>query len=371
MKNYCPELFKRIYVEKVNETQIRLGHCCLSQFSEPTDKITFDHEFLVKNRQHFLSTQELPAACETCITIEAQGGFSRRMNSVAAQNDNNLSPFLLELRNLDYNCDMVCNLKCIICSSHYSSSWLEDDYKLGKITSLQIRKTKNNQAIDLIDLSKLTQVYFNGGEPLMTNDHINLLTKIIESGNPSVTDVTYNTNATFPLTDKFLSIWEKFKSVTLFCSVDAIDEVFEYVRFPGNWASIEKNIADYSNTSLLNLELTISPTVGLHNVLYMHDLHNWAVQNNYQFNIQGDSHGALSIKNFPIHLQGRLIEYVNQLPVGHMKERLLSITRELHNSDDVNYWIEYLNQLDSIRGNSWRKSLSRLYELDPIYFDAQ
>ena len=369
MKNYCPELFKTLYIEKVDKNLVKLGHCCRSQYSEPTDKITFDNEFLAKGRQYFLDTQELPPACETCITIEAQGGVSRR-----TAGNNNFSddpaPFKSELRSLDYNCDMVCNLKCIICSSRYSSSWLEDDYKLGKITDLKIRKTKDNQVLDLLDCSNINQVYFNGGEPLMTNDHINVLTRIIDSGRAADTGVIYSTNATIPLTDKFLSIWEKFKSVWLLCSIDGVGDVFEYVRFPGNWASVEKNISDYKKVALPNMKFFICPTIGLHNVLYINDLYNWSAENGYQFHSQGDAYGPLSLTNFPVHLRDNLLNYLTSLPESTIKQTLLSLSQHRQdNQTDSNYWIRYLNQLDSIRGNSWRASLSKLYNLDPAYFD--
>ena len=376
MRNYCPDLFLNLFVQKTNENQVQLGHCCVSELSQPVDRIDFHHEFLQKNRQILLETHELPPSCGHCIRAEAIGLESRRTNHVKANWQptefkplthkpliKRRQPVEFKLKNLDYNCDNICNLKCIMCSSYYSSSWIEDELKLGKPVEPRVKPTKHNNLIYDLDVTNINHLYFNGGEPLMTRDHINVLNHVIENGNASAVSVNYSSNGTFAITDELKSIWANFRKVHLGFSIDAAFEQYEYIRHPGVWSEVSKNLLEYRSLTSDTFTQSIQVTIGLHNILYFHELYNWANEHQFEVIIQNDTLGVsqLSLMNFPVAHKEYLITYLNELPDSMAKQTLLKMAN--HISGGNSRWISYLDRLDKIRGNNWRTTLSKVAAL--------
>jgi sulfatase maturation enzyme AslB (radical SAM superfamily) len=368
MKNYCPDLFNSLFVQKINENQIELGHCCATYpLSPATNTIDFNNDFIQQGRQHFLTTGELPASCSYCTRAEAEGAVSKRSYKLEWHKKNQTWPTETVFQRLDYNCDNVCNLKCIMCSGYYSSAWREDEVKLGIRVDQKTKPTKHNPVVLDLDLTNINSVYFNGGEPLMTRDHINVLNRIIEAGRAGETNVSYSSNGTFPLTDEMQSIWSQFSSVTMYFSIDAVGSVYEYVRYPGIWSEVDCNLREFKQVP--NLRATVLTTIGLHNVLYFDELDTWARTNEYEIYVQ-DTNGRsqLTMRNFPAKFKDHLVNYLNQLPESVAKQNLLSMSNHIVGFD--NRWVSYLNQIDHARDTSWRTVLDRLYMLDDVYFDS-
>jgi len=360
MSKFCPDLYQNLFVQKVNAHQIQLGHCCVSQLSEPTDRIDFDHEFLQANRQSYLATGQLPAACAHCERAESIGLDSRRTHHIRAD----WQPVEFRLRNLDYNCDNICNLKCIMCSSYYSSAWIEDEIALGKPVTLRIKPTKHNDLIYTLPAGEIHNLYFNGGEPLMTRDHINVLQHIIRTGNPSQVAVNYSSNGTFGITAELEDLWSAFRHVNIGFSVDAQGPEYEYIRYPAQWHQVSDNLIAYRNCATDRFTHSLQVTIGLHNVLYFGELYNWAIQQGFSIAIQGDTVGAnqLSLLNFPRQHRSLLIDYLGDLPDSTAKSSLLSISQHITGDENLG-WVKYLDSLDRIRGTDWHQSLSRIYQL--------
>jgi MoaA/NifB/PqqE/SkfB family radical SAM enzyme len=372
MKNYCRLIFQNLYVRKANKTQSKLGFCCISKTTDPTDTVTFDHPTLESDRKHLLATDELPAACAICSNAERNGVISHRLSG--DKNDYIKYGTETKLTNIQYNCDTVCNLKCITCSGECSSSWIEDEIKLGRPSRIQMSPSKNNTLIYNLDLSDITSVYFTGGEPFMSSDHIKFLTHLINVGDPSKIFISYNTNATWPITEAMLNVWEKFKKINIMCSIDGIGEVFEYVRFPGNWQSVSKNLLDFKQIAQANIEIRITPAIGIHNILYIDQLLSWCTENNFLTSFDTDNsevnpvYGVFSLQYFPREHHDYLLAYLSSIPMAErQRQQLISAITPL--TDQNNRWIKQLTQLDKIRGNDWTKSLSRLYKLNSEYYD--
>jgi hypothetical protein len=372
MKNYCSLIFQNLYVEKVNKTQSKLGFCCSSETTEATDTVTFNHPTLKSGRKHLLDTGELPPACARCSNDERNGAVSLRLTG----DNSDYIKYGVEtkLTKIHYNCDTVCNLKCITCGGQYSSSWIEDEIKLGWPSRDRIMPTKNNALIYNLDLSNVISVYFNGGEPFMSLDHIKFLTHLINVSDPSKITISYNTNATWPITEEMLNVWKKFKKVHILCSIDGIGDVFEYVRFPGNWQSVSKNLIDFKQITQSNVEIRITPVIGIHNILYIDQLLSWCTEHNFLTAFDEDFNGNLTVggiftlHDFPKEHRGHLIEYLSSIPMPErQRHQLISATTPL--TEQTNGWLDQLIRLDKIRGNDWTKSLSKLYELNSEYYD--
>lgn len=370
MSNYCHYLFKNLYIQKLDQSNIKLAYCCLAKTSDPLQQIDFNNDFLDQGRNHFIKTGELPNECQYCVDIESTGGESQRINllkTLGSADDCTAS-----LETLHYNCDPICNLKCITCNHEWSSAWIEDAISLGMRTSNKILPTKHNSLIWNLNLKKLKSIYFNGGEPLLTRDHINLIQKLKQTV-PSTKNIMliYNTNSTCQVTDEIVNLWKDFHSVGLMCSIDAIGEPLEYIRFPANWTQVSSNILSYQKLNFKELHLKITPNIGVHNVFYLEDLINWSI--NHQIPL--DYHptgGLLSILNFPLHLIESLIDHLTNLQNEYKSiidlQPLIKMSYSINNPDL--YWIKFLTDLDKLRNNNWHNSLSRLYDLDPKFFNS-
>jgi sulfatase maturation enzyme AslB (radical SAM superfamily) len=371
MKNYCRLIFQNLYVEKTNNAESKLGFCCMSKTTAATDTVTFTHPTLESGRKHLIDTGELPPACSLCINTERNGSVSPRLNGDYNDFTQGVET---KLTSIHYNCDTVCNLKCIMCSGQYSSTWIEDEIKLGTPSRIRLVSTKNNTLAYNLDLSDIKSIYFNGGEPFMSLDHIKFLTHVIEHADPSKISINYNTNATWPITQAMLDIWDKFLGINVMCSIDGIGEVFEYVRFPGNWQSVSKNLLDFKKIQQPNVHFMITPAIGIHNILYVDQLLSWCAENNFstsfddEFSNINTVGGIFSLNDFPKEHHAYLLDYLSSISLNDRKhQQLIAAITPL--AEQTTIWIDQLTRLDRIRGNNWKKSLSRLYKLNSKYFD--
>lgn len=358
---YCKHLFKTLYFQKDSENFAKLSVCCVAKMSEPKSLINFDDDFLKTQRTIFLDTGKLPPACEVCDSLEDKTGQSFRTS-----NEENTKPFdtIPELELLQYNCDNICNLKCIVCSSYFSSSWIEDEKKLGierKEPIIKMKPTKHNKlALDL-DFSKLKTVYFNGGEPLMSKDHINLMQHLKSNFDPSKISLSYSTNGTFFVSDEVINLWKLFKDVNLMFSLDATGSAFEYIRYPAIWSEVENNVKKFHDLKMLNLILRVQANVGMHNILYLDDIFSWVAQNNYEYNAPTLTIGGLSIFNFPYEHKEKLLTHVEKYSNFDGKQYILDSIKNINPNSQYD-WKEYFELLDSIRSVNWKTNLSRLDE---------
>ena len=368
MTQYCPELFKNIYIEKQNQQQVKLGFCCQSETTKPTDQVSFDHEFLVQGRQYFIQNNKLPDACSICTNLESNGADSLRTRLLKNYDYNH--HLNSNLKSIHYNCDPICNLKCIICTSQYSSSWIEDEIALGRRTDLQIRPTKHNKLLWDLNLENLQFIYFNGGEPLLTNDHINLLEKI-DPVKAKHTDIVYSTNATIFPSEKLLDLWKKFENVKLQFSIDATSKAIEYIRFPSSWSLITDNIKKLQQLGIDNLSFSLAPNIGLHNLFYLEDLLDWGLQSNLPI-IPFPTGHTFSISNLPEHLKSNALDVLLNLQLQYQDytdlETFINLVKSI-NKPDLN-WISYLQDLDRLRNTNWKVSLDKLYNQDKKFFDS-
>ena len=205
----------------------------------------------------------------------------------------------------------------------------------------------------------------------MSRDHIRVLTRIINNHpDASKVRVLYSINGTFEFTEEMLIIWKNFYEVSFSISIDAIGECFEYTRYGAKWAGVEQTLLRYQRSGLPNVKLRIGASVGTHNILYFGDLIKWSMDNNYDLTMQQNVSGELTTLNFPKHCVNQLADYVHSIPDCDAKLALLNLIQAVPNfPENSRQWVRKLNKLDAIRGNSWKKSLSRLYNLDPEYFE--
>lgn len=166
-----------------------------------------------------------------------------------------------------------------------------------------------DQFIDVVE-----EVYFAGGEPLIMPEHYQVLDKLIEKERFDVF-LRYNTNLS---TIKYKSydlidIWQKFKNVQLFLSIDGFGSNAEYSRSGTDWPRVEANLKKIAET---NIPILISCTVNIFNIFHFPDFVDWLKSINIPL-------GKLLVSNllFPKHYQIAVIssELKEQLKIKYAK----------------------------------------------------
>lgn len=242
-------------------------------------------EKLKSLRKRMLNDGELPE-CKTCVQSEKASGSSFRLDfkrdftkhideSVekivsTTADDGSINDF--KMRYLDVRFSTVCNQKCRTCGPHFSSAWALEEGHRSKIQSIFSGTTtpiyEELQSDNVINDVRI--FYFAGGEPLVTPEHFRMLPKI----DLEKSSVTYNTNFSnlhWNKTD-VLDYWKNMKSLTVFASVDATYEKYEYMRKGTRFDTIVGNFYAFNQIKSADRSVSINLTVSIFNVFYLPEI---------------------------------------------------------------------------------------------------
>ena len=381
---HCPAMEHGMYLERYTATHSKIAPCCAAVTDEltPNEHIDFNtNPFLIRLREE--NQQGSPSAeCNVCYRNEHFTGHSLRTSLIDFYSHNFHLP--TGLVNLDFNVDPICNAKCIICSQTHSSAWLAEDLKFGYHRNEIIRTLSSSRAntiVETIDLSNLQRIYFNGGEPVLSDDPIKLLSKLDEIERIGEVILGFNMNGSTPPTAEFVALMKKVKKVNVFFSIDGVGEQFEYIRNPLKWNDLLKTIEYIIGLDIKDLTVWSTYTVGVHNIDYINDWYTWwhhftsqlvsklpvtklvKIDSIYQLCI-----GEFDIKDAPTSIKTQWIDYLQQFTDKPWYPLVIGAIKEPADQTRQPAWpanpmcIEKLNQLDLRRGNSWHHSLSRFYQ---------
>jgi len=295
--NFCNEPWNNIYIEQ-RAGELYVSPCCVSK------KVKYDPAYslssqpsLEKIRKDF-DNNVRSDACEYCWKNEDNGITSRRQNSGQGPKQNSITRFEIHVGN-------YCNLKCVICNNTFSSSWHKDSVAMGLPTVDNFKNTYT----DLLDVSNAEWIHFNGGEPLLTEVHIDVLQKVQSKES---CNVYYNTNATLRVDDSIFDLWSEFKLVQLIFSIDDVGERFNYQRTNANWDEVQSNMFWYRDHAPVNMMFGINRTISQLNQPYLEELNEWFA-NSFPTNRLGDpndfteqlanGHCALGNKTFNSYIK--------------------------------------------------------------------
>jgi MoaA/NifB/PqqE/SkfB family radical SAM enzyme len=246
-------------------------------------------ECMQELRQEFRNNKK-PSSCDNCWQRESQGQESRRT----------IIPYKLEniygkinweqegqLMYLGGHLGTLCNLKCRICSSNFSSS-IANEYLStisfnDKKNSPHYQNLKNSEWVfeDTFwnylkaNAEKIKNYEFLGGEPFMLKQNLEFLKFLVDNNLSKDTMFYFTTNGTqYP---NILDYSEHFKRLEIIFSVDNIGEKFELERCNAIWSEVNDNlnrmIARRKKTKNISIDLCI--TVNIQNVLYLPEILQW------------------------------------------------------------------------------------------------
>lgn len=261
-------------------------------------------------RQDLITGIKTPA-CNKCWKIEESGGQSRRQQEnifldykldldldKIKQNcvDSNYSTLLYQI-----NTGNLCNQACVSCGSFASTKWAELERKMKIKPVGRFDIDLNN--ID-IDYAHAKRIEFVGGEPLYNEKTFKVLEQLMLHNNRDCF-VTFVTNGSVKLNKKQLDLLAWFNDINICLSIDGIGSVFEYMRWPGKWSTLLKNIKQYQTMSPISVSYTIS---GL-NVFYYGQTVDWFNSQSLRFNHNIVSWPQwLSLDRTPVEIKTQLAQ---------------------------------------------------------------
>ncbi len=350
--------------------------CCVSSIkygniNQETVADLWSSEKMENIRTKFLSG-ESDNRCQVCINRELSGAKSLRQETFEKYPDVKIEqvelPFYFDIRFSN-----VCNFKCRTCWHGASSKWFEDA-KLLKATAGNKAIIKNikdyNAFIKKNGLAILNakEIYFAGGEPLVTEEHYLLLQFLLDHQKTDV-NLRYNTNfsvLTFKEYD-VLTFWSKFSNVEVMASIDESADLGEYIRKGLDWNLFLANRKKLDNHP--HITFKIAPTVSVFNVSTLPQFYETCVRlklikpNDFYLNIL-DRPKHFNIKVLPLDrkekIKANYIEWLEEKRITGLPKLIENQFFEVLNfmlKDDYSKHyptlVEVNHKLDAIREESF------------------
>jgi MoaA/NifB/PqqE/SkfB family radical SAM enzyme len=369
---FCEHIWTHLY--KHTDDNIKL--CCIDEGeslgnlrNNSLDEIRNGEEFK-KIRKDVLSGKKLDR-CYRCFDAEERGLDSYRIKAEEARYSN-YTEEAKPLKFLDFRADNVCNLACKSCGSPYSTKLIDADLKIGNITQEEAKKlrfvNKENKNISEISnkLYAITDIYFAGGEPLLNQQHWDILEGLKKTSRLKNTAISYNTNLTV-LEFKEYSVenyWPYIKNLNIMASIDGMGSSFEYFRTGAKWDTILKNI-DRVN-KIKPGSLSITSTFHWMNLGSVIELFKFLTENelikhytSFDFNFMYGPRGGVeytppfarpellrNIRDFKKYLKHRY----NIDDNSHFYKKIITIEDKIINSEyhveDFKKWVKKLKIID-------------------------
>jgi MoaA/NifB/PqqE/SkfB family radical SAM enzyme len=263
--------------------------CCHAEMAYPVGNTRFKPlEEIYRDapmrelRKDMLAERPNPT-CGRCYEQEESGFFSgrRSANKHHGHHVKRIDDDKFQMSYWDIRFSNLCNLSCRSCGHIFSSSWYADQAKLAGGTWKDQNKVLNYAGRTETDmweqliphLDYVEQIYFAGGEPLMMEEHYNILDELERRGRFDVR-LIYNTNFTHvKLKDRTVfDYWKRFRSVAVGASLDAMGPRAEYIRKGTNWDTVERNREEML-TICPKVDFYISPTLSIMNAMHLPDFH--------------------------------------------------------------------------------------------------
>jgi sulfatase maturation enzyme AslB (radical SAM superfamily) len=232
--------------------------CCFSQIPIKKENIVDIHTRL--------SNGEKIPHCKQCWDAESLNLESHRQRENKRWlSDKEVNAYIqsynigddLKIFSYDLRFSNLCNLACIGCMPQQSSLWAKElkiDYPAIP-TKFKIEETINAKYI-----------YLAGGEPFLAPETTELLEAITKTKKQPI--ICINTNLTVQ-DDYIKELCSKLNGLTLCVSIDGINSVAEYHRWPIKWEKFLRNL-EWAKT--LNCDIMFHTVIDAVNVSFIHEI---------------------------------------------------------------------------------------------------
>jgi len=179
---------------------------------------------------------------------------------------------------LDFRFSNLCTFRCRTCYHGASSRWFKDAKAMNSLAGPKALLSAFPSAADGLaqfeDIGgNVTNLYFAGGEPLLEQQHYDLLKTLIADGRTGI-NLAYNTSlATLDFEGSDLvEMWKNFPDLHIETSIDAIGDAGALIRKGFDWVVFRNNLQRLM-TEIPHMALQIGVTVSVLNILRIVELH--------------------------------------------------------------------------------------------------
>ena len=271
--------------------------------------------------------KDWPDECIRCRLSEQEGKESIRQ--FAEKQHEELSSIRSDYLVIGGVLDNICNSACQHCNPHLST-------KFGAITGKPIAVDNADKFYDFPQ-ERIVKLDINGGEPTASPNYKTLL----EHLPPNVRYVRINTNGSLRIDVERLL--ERGIDVTVTMSLDGLDLVHDYLRWPITWNTWLKQFNHYKNIIDDNFHLDLWSTISALNIADFENIKKFVEDNQASW--------AWAFLESPDVLSVRQTNFFTE-PNKNLFENV--IATEQDNSHKLTEWLNYQ---DSIRQINYKDYL--------------
>jgi len=222
----------------------------------------------LKSIKDQMSRNVWPKECVRCMQTEKIESTSVRLSAIEDH-----KKFFIKNKNyliVDAVLDNICNLACQHCSSQAST-------KIGSLESKKYIIIENVDKFWNLPTDNILEIDLGGGEPSASKN----VQKLFENIPQNVEKIRIYTNGQL-LIPNLQKLIDKNIEVSISVSIDGIDKVHEYMRWPSTWKQFLNNVMTYKNMPGINLSLWT--TVSALNINDLDNIFTFAKENNLVHN---------------------------------------------------------------------------------------
>jgi MoaA/NifB/PqqE/SkfB family radical SAM enzyme len=221
-------------------------------------------------------SKSVTMACRQCDEEESSGRTSlRRRIELATQQCSE------GLVYVDVSFSNLCNLRCRMCSSQFSTSWADVDLKLNR-SSHPVAEISSSEIRWIAREAKNYKIA--GGEPFLYHRHNEFLRALSQREDCHEINLIYITNGTMLPDKEVVDLWGQFSQVIMTLSIDGAEVMNSYIRSKSNRYSLKDNISRFKVISNV-ARLRTHSVVMAYNLHKLGDLFNqldeFGIQDNF------------------------------------------------------------------------------------------
>lgn len=356
---HCPMIHGglNLYL-KEKSGNVHFNQCCLSTKSTvKLDKNLWDHPVLLELRANN-NANKWDRDCWECERLENSGrrSFRQAMTDAFGKVDNLSGP-----KRIDLLFDRSCNIACVTCGPHSSSTWqkyIRDNHipiENNFVNTTTINKVY--ETLDKMDLSNMEMVQYCGGETLLGNTYWKVteyLANKLPNAKKNLT-LAFQTNGTQTIDAKYYDLIEKFHLVKFVISLDCTQERFNYLRWPANWNQVVDNISSLKEKLPVNVMFFVQETTSNLSLYYYNEVKSWMNKNfnanrvtdPIEYSTQLAMHPFLNVNNITN-------EYYEYMQSTDIKGIFVNNWRE--NKENIRLFLTEMENFDRFRDLNWKKT---------------
>jgi sulfatase maturation enzyme AslB (radical SAM superfamily) len=305
--------------------------------------------------------------CNGCWQMEDVNTMSMRQQRLKNKTEEVLQTEIKnnKIKHLVIDSGTQCNFACRTCGPWSSTGhYKEWETRTGKpFNENKIISTDVNSLLEL-DLSTVESVEVLGGEPFTNLEHLEVIKKINESNASAKCSLSYSTNGSVKLRPEILDTFNKFQSVNISLSIDAIGKEFNYIRTLGKWEVIVKNVETLQQLkkTYKNLSVSAHPTISALNILTIDKLFNWFNSKQIPFALVFCTVREYSMEVFNNQQKQQIIDQLELNPTDIKKQIIKHIQNTEFVEQSLTTFKKAIKFTEEYRKLSLKEYLPKLYE---------